>query len=161
MNTRKENTIPRRAVTLFLLFLWCITFLIACGKSEQKALKLYNEALELIKADKLNEAVKILNEILLIYPETPAAAEAAKKLNEQKEDLGIIVHSFQIAFDAFRFDVGRYPTNDEGFDALLKNPGDDFWDGPYLPESLLPYIALMEYRMHQNGRPSLRIDLDG
>ena len=159
-NSRKENFILGRSVTLLLLSLLCIVSLCACGGSEQKALDLYNEALDLIKEDKLNEAFKLLNQVLSEYPETPAASEAAKKLNEQREDLQMIIHSFQIAFDAFRGDVGRYPTNNEGFDALLKNPGSDFWDGPYLPESLMPYINLLEYTVHRSGRPFLRANID-
>jgi len=42
------------------------------------------------------------------------------------------------ALDAFRLDVGRYPTRDEGLDALRKNPGFDTWDGPYLPKDVPP-----------------------
>jgi general secretion pathway protein G len=42
------------------------------------------------------------------------------------------------ALDAFRLDVGRYPTRDEGLDALRRNPGFDTWDGPYLPKDVPP-----------------------
>lgn len=35
--------------------------------------------------------------------------------------------------DSFRLDVGRYPTTEEGLDALLRKPSSaDRWDGPYL-----------------------------
>ena len=40
------------------------------------------------------------------------------------------------ALDAYRLDVGRYPTDDEGLEALRKNPGQDNWDGPYLPKEV-------------------------
>jgi general secretion pathway protein G len=41
------------------------------------------------------------------------------------------------ALDAFRLDIGRYPTSDEGLAALRQNPGRaDFWDGPYLPKDI-------------------------
>ena len=37
------------------------------------------------------------------------------------------------ALDTFRLDVGRYPTTQEGFQALNQKPGGvDRWDGPYL-----------------------------
>lgn len=42
------------------------------------------------------------------------------------------------ALDAFRLDVGRYPNAQEGLDALRKNPGNDNWDGPYLPKDVPP-----------------------
>jgi len=39
------------------------------------------------------------------------------------------------ALDDFRLDTGRYPTTDEGLNALRENPGElEGWDGPYLPK---------------------------
>ena len=39
------------------------------------------------------------------------------------------------ALDAFRLDVGRYPTTQEGLEVLWKDPGNiKNWDGPYLPK---------------------------
>jgi len=44
------------------------------------------------------------------------------------------------AMDAFRLDVGRYPTQQEGLSALAANPGSgaglDKWDGPYLKKAV-------------------------
>ncbi len=40
------------------------------------------------------------------------------------------------ALDAFRLDVGRYPTTAEGLNALMTNPGIDGWNGPYLKKAL-------------------------
>jgi len=40
------------------------------------------------------------------------------------------------ALDAFRLDVGSYPSADEGLDALRKNPNRETWDGPYLPKDV-------------------------
>jgi general secretion pathway protein G len=37
--------------------------------------------------------------------------------------------------DAFRLDVGRYPTTQEGLEALNTNPGIEGWDGPYLKKT--------------------------
>jgi general secretion pathway protein G len=37
--------------------------------------------------------------------------------------------------DYFRLDVGRYPTTEEGLNALREKPEDlANWDGPYLPK---------------------------
>ena len=41
------------------------------------------------------------------------------------------------ALDTFRLDVGRYPTTEEGLEALRTKPGGlDRWDGPYLKKEL-------------------------
>ena len=40
------------------------------------------------------------------------------------------------ALEQFRLDAGRYPTTQEGLEALRKNPGVDHWDGPYLPKEV-------------------------
>ncbi len=38
--------------------------------------------------------------------------------------------------DMFKADVGRYPTTEEGLDALFKAPpGVDNWDGPYIKKT--------------------------
>ncbi len=36
------------------------------------------------------------------------------------------------SLEMFKFDVGRYPTGDEGLQALLENPGVPGWSRPYL-----------------------------
>ena len=40
------------------------------------------------------------------------------------------------ALDQFRLDVGRYPTTQEGLNALAANPGAEKWEGPYLKKGL-------------------------
>jgi general secretion pathway protein G len=40
------------------------------------------------------------------------------------------------ALDQFRLDVGRYPSTEEGLNALRQNPRADGWDGPYLPKDV-------------------------
>ncbi len=40
------------------------------------------------------------------------------------------------AFDQFRLDTSRYPTTQEGLQALTVNPGIDNWDGPYLKKQV-------------------------
>src|SRR5688572_32727282 len=41
------------------------------------------------------------------------------------------------ALDTFRLDVGRYPTSQEGLEALLRQPGGlERWDGPYLKKDV-------------------------
>ncbi len=41
------------------------------------------------------------------------------------------------ALDDFRLDNGRYPTSEEGLNALREKPGElENWDGPYLPKAI-------------------------
>ncbi len=43
------------------------------------------------------------------------------------------------ALDSFRLDNGRYPTSEEGLNALREEPGElKEWDGPYLPKPVPP-----------------------
>lgn len=49
------------------------------------------------------------------------------------------IKSFVSALDLFRLDVGRYPTNGEGLDALVHKPAAaDRWAGPYLKPPTVP-----------------------
>ena len=44
---------------------------------------------------------------------------------------------FETAIDTYRLDVGRFPTTQQGLDALREKPDDaDNWDGPYLSKEL-------------------------
>ena len=59
------------------------------------------------------------------------------------------IELFGTALDAFRLDVGRYPTGDEGLKVLREKPsGVDGWQGPYLPKEIpldpwgRPYIYI-------------------
>lgn len=47
------------------------------------------------------------------------------------------LEAFARALDAFRLDVGRYPTGDEGLGALTtRAPGTPKWNGPYLQRAV-------------------------
>ncbi len=52
------------------------------------------------------------------------------------------------ALDAYRLDVGDYPSSQEGLEALATNPGSDDWAGPYLKKSVPadPWGNPYEYR---------------
>lgn len=50
----------------------------------------------------------------------------------QIEDLGA-------SLDLYRLEVGRYPTTEEGLQALVEAPpGANHWNGPYLKKKLVP-----------------------
>src|SRR6185295_17271003 len=62
------------------------------------------------------------------------------------------------ALDLFRLDVGRYPTTEEGLQALrTKASGVENWDGPYLKKDLPldPWKKAFVYR-----RPGVHGDFD-
>lgn len=41
------------------------------------------------------------------------------------------------ALDLYRLDVGRYPSSEQGLEALMLRPADEpKWDGPYLPRGV-------------------------
>jgi general secretion pathway protein G len=43
------------------------------------------------------------------------------------------ISEFESVLDTFRLDVGRYPTSEEGLQAMRTRPGTlERWDGPYL-----------------------------
>jgi general secretion pathway protein G len=47
------------------------------------------------------------------------------------------IELFGSALDEFRLDVGRYPTTEEGLNALREKPGNvTNWEGPYLPKAI-------------------------
>jgi general secretion pathway protein G len=57
------------------------------------------------------------------------------------------IEIFNRALTVYRLDVGRYPTNEEGLEALLAKPAAALkWDGPYLEKDIpldpwgMPYI---------------------
>jgi len=57
-------------------------------------------------------------------------ARRAKPLPTQVAESELQV--LRIALERFRRDCNRYPAADEGLAALLRNPGLETWDGPYV-----------------------------
>jgi general secretion pathway protein G len=59
------------------------------------------------------------------------------------------IELFATALDAFRLDIGRYPTTEEGLEALRAKSSDlERWDGPYLTKEIPtdPWGKNYEYR---------------
>lgn len=59
------------------------------------------------------------------------------------------IESFEKALDTFRLDVGRYPTTEEGLNALLTMPPSaPRWNGPYLRRAIPkdPWGHAYQYR---------------
>lgn len=62
----------------------------------------------------------------------------------------IQIENISTALDLYRLDVGRYPTADQGLEALVSRPADsDRWNGPYvkkLDRLLDPWRKTFVYR---------------
>jgi general secretion pathway protein G len=68
----------------------------------------------------------------LVLPQFIRQEEKAKLKTTRAQ-----IELFGTALDTFRLDVGRYPTTDEGLQALRQKPGGlERWDGPYLKKEL-------------------------
>jgi general secretion pathway protein G len=73
---------------------------------------------------------------LLVAVATP---QVLKYLAKAKEDTARIeVSNLSTALDLYLVDVGRYPTQQEGLQALIANPGLNNWHGPYLKAKTVP-----------------------
>jgi len=40
------------------------------------------------------------------------------------------------SLDAYRLDIGHYPSEQHGLEALVTNPDEEKWDGPYLKKGV-------------------------
>lgn len=74
-----------------------------------------------------------------------------------KSEVGVAkaqIENFAKALDAFRLDVGRYPTTEEGLKALTDKPASEpRWRGPYLQKAAPsdPWGSPYQYRAVNNG----------
>jgi len=49
------------------------------------------------------------------------------------------IEDLSAALDMYRLDVGKYPTTDQGLQALIEKPDDaKRWNGPYLRKNKIP-----------------------
>lgn len=48
------------------------------------------------------------------------------------------IRDLEQAAELFMLDIGRFPSNEEGLQALVTNPGLPTWNGPYLRRNNLP-----------------------
>ncbi len=54
------------------------------------------------------------------------------KQNAARTQIGMLMASL----DAYRLDVGHYPSQADGLESLVVNPGEEKWDGPYLKKGI-------------------------
>lgn len=63
-----------------------------------------------------------------------------QRLGETRSDAAKLqIQQFGAALDLYKLDIGRYPTSDEGLQALVEQPGEARnWKGPYTKKNTLP-----------------------
>ena len=66
-----------------------------------------------------------------------AVPQVLNYLERAKTDTtGIQIESIGAALDLYRLDVGRYPSEEEGIETLVRRPvGVEKWNGPYVKKS--------------------------
>lgn len=63
----------------------------------------------------------------------PSASSQAEAYNRAKME----VSNLAAGLDLFKYDMGRYPTTDEGLEALVRAPeGANNWHGPYVRQTM-------------------------
>jgi general secretion pathway protein G len=72
--------------------------------------------------------------LVLVLLASIAAPRVTHYLQRAKvEAAKVQVEALAAAVDSFHLDMGRFPSNDEGLQALLQRPPDGAkWDGPYV-----------------------------
>ena len=70
------------------------------------------------------------------------------------------IQMLETSLDAFRLDIGRYPSGTEGLQVLWDNPGNLInWDGPYLPKPVKQDPWGNPYLFHSPGPDAKPFDL--
>lgn len=87
-----------------------------------------------------------------------AVPQVLSYLGRAKTDTAAIqIQQLSTTLDLFRLDTGRYPTEEEGLQALFEPPADaDNWNGPYLQKQdmmLDPWSAPFVYRYPREHGP--------
>ncbi len=90
--------------------------------------------------------------MILGFLATVAAPPVLRYLGRAKTDTAKIqIQSLSNALDLYRLDVGRYPAQEEGLQALVVKPsGSDAWNGPYVKKQTSltdPWGAAYLYRV--------------
>lgn len=88
---------------------------------------------------------------ILGFLATIAVPQVLKYLSGAKTKTAAIqVQQLGATLDLYRLDIGRYPTDEQGLEALLEPPPDaENWNGPYLKKQNMlmdPWGNIFDYR---------------
>lgn len=84
--------------------------------------------------------IEILIALVLLGLLATIAYPQVIKFLEKKADIAKVqIESLKSGLDFYRLDVGRYPTQEEGLNALVVAPANQpRWNGPYLKTRQIP-----------------------
>lgn len=78
----------------------------------------------------------------------------------KSKSAAVQIADFEKALEIYKLDVGRFPTNEEGLDALNKRPATSAgWSGPYLKGSGIPADPWGHPYRYANPGPSGGIEI--
>ncbi len=144
--------------TLFVFTLLILATGEAIGSNQDAAARvMQNQAITAERQGHIEEATRIYENLVEKYPETQAAIEANKVLLEMTKRNSmekVHIDDLMATLEVFRSETGRYPTTEEGFDALINAPvGMKNWQGPYLsnPNYLNFVKARFSYKLSDNA----------
>ncbi len=100
--------------------------------------------MSLIRKNKKTTAFTLIELLLVITIISVLAAIVVPRFFGRSQQARIIaarqtiIGTFGIALDLFEQDIGRYPGEDEGLNALIFNPQLNNWNGPYIKSAAVP-----------------------
>lgn len=88
--------------------------------------------------------IALLGTLMTILVTNLSGTSERAKEDQAKIAMANIAQALQL----YRVNVNRYPTTEEGLQALISNPGKPGWRGPYLEENKLndPWNQPYDYR---------------
>jgi general secretion pathway protein G len=70
------------------------------------------------------------------------------------------IEMLRSVLNQYRLDMDYYPSEDQGLEALVTNPGEDEWLGPYLDKSKIPLDPWNQSYIYRNpGSDGREIDI--
>lgn len=91
-------------------------------------------------------AFSLIELLLVLVILAVLAAVVVPRLTSRSEQARVTaattdIASLETALDSYEIDLGRYPTSDEGLEALINQPSggsENDWRGPYIKRSSVP-----------------------
>lgn len=107
-----------------------------------------------------NRAFSLIELLLVLVILAVLAAVVVPKFTSRSEQARVTaaqtdIASLETALEAFEIDTGRYPTSDEGLEALTIEPAglaENAWKGPYIKRGIPKDPWGTEYVYEQPGR---------
>lgn len=152
--------------------------ILGCTDHEKSARTLYNQAMTLQQQGDMDKAAETYRYLIKKYPDTEIAVEVNKQLltgqvvkrliepiNKDTEVANTLTQQadaqaqaidqrrIMSALDMYRLNHGKYPTTEQGLQALIRPPlGVARWNGPYLKGDGLADLDGFDYRKEE-GNP--------